>query len=51
MLGLWLVPSITNKSYFSIVGSGKTAFYSPSNTKFSLKYFDLKTNSKGFNSK
>ena len=29
------------KSYFLLVASGTTATYSPSNTRFSLKYFNI----------
>ena len=34
MLGQCLVPSLTKKNYFLLVGSEKTAIYSPLNTIF-----------------
>ena len=36
--------SLTKKSHFLLVGSGAVTTYNPSNTKFSIEYFNISYN-------
>ena len=48
MHGQCLVPSLTKKRHFLLVGSGTTAIYTTLNTNFSLKFFNIFENRQKF---